>query len=299
MTDKTNLQPDPTVIGNISAPPFVYLPRPEELFAKRAQRLRFLGTASPLRPYLDFVAGLTDAQGAVATGLPPAVAMDAPRPGMPVIDRDKIVASGEAEPIFERLFEQAEKIEKPQNAADALKRVAKTGAEERRTMARAVLSGTLPPETVAEHIYVWAGLQVHFTRVAAQLAPKALKPVADGVCPACGSLPTGSIVFDRPGAHGSRFCSCSLCNTLWHYVRIKCVCCGSTKGIGYQEVEEGEGFIKAETCDECDHWTKVIYERKSPGAEPMADDVASLGIDMLMRDLPYRRGGFAPLLAGL
>jgi FdhE protein len=31
----------------------------------------------------------------------------------------------------------------------------------------------------------------------------------------------------------------------------------------------------------------------------MTDDVASLGLDMLMRETPYRRGGFAALLAGL
>ncbi len=31
----------------------------------------------------------------------------------------------------------------------------------------------------------------------------------------------------------------------------------------------------------------------------MTDDIASLGLDILMRETPYRRGGFSPLLAGL
>lgn len=306
MKDKTVLAPDPTVIGEISAPPFIYLPQPGDLFARRAERLRFLAAGSALKPYLDFAAALVEAQAVVAAGFEAVADEDGavepafgPQPGMPSIDRDRAVSNPKLDTVFERLFAEAEKIEKPESAAAALANVVQADAGQRRSMAAAIFSGSLPPDAIAEHIYVWAALQVYFTQAAGRLDPKTVKPVADGVCPACGSLPSASMVIDRRGAHGARFCCCSLCNTLWHYVRIKCLCCGSTKGIGYREVEEGGGFIKAETCDECQSWTKIIYEQKSPGAEPVADDVASLGIDMLMRELPYRRGGFSPLLAGL
>lgn len=303
MAGKKDLVPDPTVIGEISAPPFVQLPDPGALFARRAERLRFLGSVSPLKPYLEFIADLSEAQSETAAGLDPVAARhgnDRGREfGMPAIDRVDAISEPVLETVFDRLFERASMIAKPQDAADALERVANSDAGARCRMIEAVFAGILPPEAIAEHIYVWAGLQLHFTRLAAALDPKSLKPVADGVCPTCGSIPSSSMVVGWHGAHGARFCSCSVCNTLWHYVRVKCVCCGSTKGIGYKEVEEGGGIIKAETCDECQRWVKIIYQQLSADADPMTDDVASLGLDILMRETPYRRGGFSPLLAGL
>lgn len=304
MAGKAELVPDPTAIGEISAPPFVRLPDPASLFATRAARLRRLASVSPLEPYLRFVADLSEVQQLVATQSGPAEASDrsqtarAAEFGMPSIDRAKAADDDSLAAIFDRLFAEADMIGKPQDAGAALSNVALASRAERRDMAHAIFSGLLPPDAIAEHIYAWAALQVHFARLASSLAPQTVKPVADGICPACGSLPSISMVVDWKGAHGARFCVCSLCSTMWHYVRIKCVCCGSTKGIGYKEVEDGGGAVKAETCDECRSWLKIIYEKNSPGADPVADDVASLGMDMLMRAEPYRRGGFAPLLAG-
>ncbi|WP_176038418.1 formate dehydrogenase accessory protein FdhE [Brucella tritici] len=303
MAGKKDLVPDPTVIGEISAPPFVQLPDPGALFAKRAERLRLLGSVSPLKPYLEFIADLSEAQFEIAAGLGPVVAGQSDERGrefgMPLIDRADAISQAALDTIFDRLFERARNIAKPQDAADALERVANSSAGERRRMIEALFAGVLPPEAIAEHIYVWAGLQLYFTRLASALDPKSVKPVADGVCPTCGSVPSSSMVVGWHGAHGARFCSCSVCNTLWHYVRVKCVCCGSTKGIGYKEVEEGGGIIKAETCDECQRWVKIIYQQLSADADPMTDDIASLGLDILMRETPYGRGGFSPLLAGL
>ncbi len=303
MAGKKDLVPDPTVIGEISAPPFVQLPDPGALFARRAERLRLLASVSPLKPYLEFIADLSEAQSEIEAGLGPVVALqenDRGREfGMPSIDRADVLSDEALDTIFDRLFARADTIAKPQDAADALERVAQSSTDERRRMIEALFAGVLPPQAIAEHIYIWAGLQLHFTRLASALDAKSVKPVADGVCPSCGSMPSSSMVVGWLGAHGARFCSCSVCNTLWHYVRVKCVCCGSTKGIGYRHVEEGGGIIKAETCDECQNWVKIIYQHLSADADPVADDVASLGLDMLMRETPYRRGGFSPLLAGL
>ncbi|HUH49142.1 MAG TPA: formate dehydrogenase accessory protein FdhE [Mycoplana sp.] len=305
MTGKPDLAPDPTAIGDVSSPPFVRLPEPSTLFSGRAARLRQLAELSPLKPYLFFVAAITEAQARLQADLAPAhgpvpdTISRAQEFGMPLVDRDKAADDDGLDLVFDRLFAEATGVEMPENAAAALAKVANASRQERRAMVDAVFSGRLPDGAVAEHIYVWSGLQVYFSGLASRLDPKAARPVADGLCPICGSLPCSSMVVGWAGAHGARFCACSLCNSMWHYVRIKCTCCGSTKGIGYKEVEGGDGVIKAETCDECQSWTKIIYQQKSSGAEPVADDVGSLGIDLLMRSEPYRRGGFSPLLAGL
>lgn len=37
---------------------------------------------------------------------------------------------------------------------------------------------------------------------------------------------------------------------------------------------------------------------ENPSLDPIADDVGSLGLDILMKDTEFRRGGFNPYLAG-
>ncbi|MGH6762360.1 MAG: formate dehydrogenase accessory protein FdhE [Phyllobacterium sp.] len=305
MAKTTVVAPDPTAIGDVSSPPFAQLPDPVSLFSNRAARLRLLAQTSPLKPYLSFIVGLTEAQIKAQASLaaPPSPDDEAVHRAqafaMPLVDRRQAAESAMLKEIFDHLFDAVEPLEKPAPAAQALANVVRAGDDERCAMTNAVFSGLLPADAIAEHIYTWAGLQVHLARLASALDLASVKPVADGVCPVCGSLPVSTMVVGWPGSHGARFCACSLCGTLWHYVRIKCVLCGSTKGIGYQEVEGGNGVIKAETCDECKGWVKILYQQKGPGADPVADDVANLGLDMLMREGPYRRGGFSPLLAGL
>jgi FdhE protein len=141
-------------------------------------------------------------------------------------------------------------------------------------------------------------MQVHFARLAVRLDEKRLVPVGDGACPACGAPPVSSMVVGWQRAHGTRFCACSLCGTLWNYVRIKCTLCAATGGIAYQEIANGAGTIKAETCESCKCYVKILHQHKNPALEPIADDVASLALDILMREYGYRRGGFNPFLLG-
>ncbi|MFT0862010.1 formate dehydrogenase accessory protein FdhE [Ancylobacter sp. G4_0304] len=293
---------DPTAIGNVSTPPFAVLPDPSHLFATRAARLRAYAGVSPAADYLNFVAGLVEAQHAILPGLPEPERPDfetlerAAAYGMPPLDRARFTLDAAAETTLDRLFDAAAALPMPAPAARALKRVRAGG--DRASMVADVLASSLPMESLAEHVFIAAGLQVHFARLAAGLDPRALVPVGDGLCPCCGGPPVASLIVEWPNAHGSRFCACGLCATLWHYVRIRCTSCGSTKGIGYQEVEGGPGTVKAETCDECRTYVKVMYQNKDTGIEPLADDVGSLGLDMMMQDGPYKRAAFNPFLIG-
>src|SRR5262249_43905729 len=135
-------------------------------------------------------------------------------------------------------------------------------------------------------------------RQAVRLMDKKLVPVGDGACPACGAPPVASMVVGWTGAHSTRFCACSLCATQWNYVRIKCTLCGSTKGISYKHVEGGDGQVRAEACDSCHGYVKILQQAENPALEPVADDVASLALDLLVRDLGYRRGAVNPFMLG-
>ena len=297
-------QRDMTSIGEVATPAFIRLPEPLQLFSTRAARFRYLAEGHDLNPYLLFLAGISDIQRRAQDGLPAPILpeLDALKRahefGMPAIDRTRFAPDPVFEQTLDRLLALAADLEIPDEAAAALNRVLAADEAVRAKMARAVLDCAIPMETLAEHLYVTAALQVHFARLAAQLDAKSLVPVGGGACPACGGLPASSMVVGWQGAHGARYCGCALCGTLWNYVRIKCALCGSTAGIAYQENDGGAGAIKAETCNSCHGYLKILHQHKDPAVEIIADDVATLGLDLLVREAGFRRGGANPFLIG-
>jgi FdhE protein len=298
------LQPDPTMIGDVAEPPFARLPDSSALFAKRAERFRAVAEGHQLGPYLRFLAALSDCQhrsqdGLPAPDMPAADAVTRAREhGMPPLDRGHFTADAALDATFGRLFSLAAAIEMPDSARAALDRVSAANASARDDMMRSVLAESIPVETFADHVFIAAALQVHFARMAARLDAKALVPVGEGACPVCGGAPVASAIVGWQGAHGARFCTCSLCAAQWHVVRVKCVLCASTKGIAYQELDGGNANVKAETCESCHGYVKILHQHKDPALEPVADDVASLGLDILLREGGYRRGAVNPFLLG-
>ncbi len=117
-----------------------------------------------------------------------------------------------------------------------------------------------------------------------------------GLCPICGSPPVASVVHAAGSLHGARFLHCALCSTQWHFVRIKCPNCTSTKGIAYQHIQGGNGAVKAETCDECGTYTKILYLEKDHQLEPFADDLASYALDVLVEEAGWQRATPNPFL---
>ena len=295
---------DPIPIGEIVEPPFVRLPDALTLFATRAERFRALAESHDLGAYLQFLGRLSDCQHRLQEGLPePDMPADDARArsrqhGMPPLDRGRFTADAALDATLHRLFSLAAATDMPDAGRAALARTRDADVAARDAMVRAVLADAIPVETMADHVYVAAALQVHFARLAARLDAPALVSVGEGACPSCGGAPVASAIVGWSGAHGARFCTCSLCATQWHVVRIKCVLCDSTKGIAYQEFEGGSGKVKAETCENCHGYVKILYQQNDPALDPVADDVASLGLDLLLRETGYRRGAVNPFLLG-
>jgi len=296
--------PDPTAISGVMKAPFVKLPEPATVFSGRARRLRKLAAPSHLASYLDFLASIFEAQNAILPELgeaqvpAPEFIARARRFEMPPLDRSAMTSDGTLRDTCRRLFALLAPIPKPEAANAALERTERLKNDVLGAMIGNVLADSIPAEAIAEHVYVAAALQVHFARLAARIDASALVPVGVGLCPVCGGRPGASLIVGWYGAEGARYASCALCSTLWNEVRVKCLACGSTKGVGYQEIEGQGGTIKAETCDECGHYVKVLYQHKDMELDPVADDVASVGLDQLLRESAYARAGLNPYLAG-
>ena len=99
---------------------------------------------------------------------------------------------------------------------------------------------------------------------------------------------------------GLRYLSCSLCACEWHYVRIKCSHCEESKHLAYLSLEhDGQPAEKpccAETRPSCQGYLKQFYLEFDRHADALADDLASLALDMrLAEDGP---AAFAEPVAG-
>ncbi len=290
-------------IGEEAKPPYAVLPDPSSLFLNRAKRLRFLAPDHVLQSYLEFVALVTQAQHNIQSQLPQPAALDpehlaqALAHEMPPLLHTTLEPDQAADAALLGIAQQLVASSIPKEALDAAQAVA-VAAQEHRLQALSAALKNLPGENLAERVLALAALQVWSSRLASMLKSEDLRPIADGICPACGSLPMTSAVVGWPGAHNTRFCTCSLCGTMWNVVRIKCVLCSSTEGIRYHSLEGQPETVKGETCEKCHRYMKILYQVKDHTLEPLGDDVATLGLDMLLAKEGWERGGVNPFLLG-
>lgn len=175
--------------------------------------------------------------------------------------------------------------------------IATMSVERMEALAERVLHTELHGEDAALLPYVGAALQVLWTGLAMRVAPRLGELDVPGVCPCCGFLPVASVVKTVGEVGNLRYLHCALCNTEWNMVRVKCAACDSTEGIAYHELEgEGSegardpGAVRAETCDHCKSYLKIVYREKG-GIDPVADDLATLALDILLDEAGYSRAG--------
>lgn len=298
------LQPDPSYIGGVPEAPLAFLPDPVSLFLTRESRFAFLAQSSNLGPYLQLLAEISAVQARLSKTLPAVKPIEAARrqaaasAAMPPIDRMTLADDEQLIATLVAFCDAAARLEMPDEARQALTAVQEANQEERRWLLSNVLSDTIPEDSAAPHLFVSAAVQIHLARMAATLDVTALVPIRTGVCPSCGGRPVSSLVKGTPGIENVRYATCSCCSTQWNEVRVKCLCCGSTKGLSYRSVETHDASVKAETCAQCDSWVKIFYQVKNASLDPVADDVGSIGLDMLMKESGKRRYGLNTFIVG-
>ena len=285
--------------------PRIRIPERAAIFSDRAARLRSLAADSTIAGYLQLMARLADAQQrALKTCVAPVPDDDAlaqarkhEMPPLPATGHPR-------DPAWRQVLAQllADVVAAPDvpaqavEACTALVRTLETAPEQVERIADGLLAGRVEGADVAPAPFVMAALQVYWTAMVAGLEESSLPVGAFGLCPACGTPPVASMVRIGGAHDGYRYLCCPLCSCEWHLERVKCSHCASTKGIAYQYIDGGREGIKAETCDGCRSYRKIFYQDKDPFMEPVADDLGSLALDMLMGDEDYARRSGSPLL---
>jgi FdhE protein len=287
--------------------PRIRLPRADGPFASRARRLRQLAApgavGAAIAPYLELTATIAEAQAnafADLTIAPPSAdeIARARTHRMPLIH-----ATGVSRPPAWRelaLAITATAAGSPA-AADGVRaidrRLRELSVEDLEAQATALLAARSAEIDVATAPFLMAALQVHWAALARSLqAADVAQLEVPGVCPACGSLPVASVVRADAESQGYRYLHCALCATEWHMVRVTCTQCQNNENLGYHSIEGSSGAIRAESCDRCHTYRKILYQEKDADVEPVADDLASLALDLLMAEAGYQRGSGNPLL---
>ena len=282
--------------------PRVVLPNTGSLFLERANRIRQLAEGNPIADYLNFVARLVQAQHQAAQNLAVAApdaaaikqAQDFSSPLLPAADHVDPVWHQVLDTMLDQLA-GAEGLPAPLQPLIA--ELKATKVDERNALAKRLLTKELAARDVGMAPFVMAALQVVFTRRASQLSAADV-PYTDPatICPVCATEPVASVVRIGGKLAGHRYLHCGCCATEWHMVRVKCTHCESTKGIHYQGLEGAGEEVLAETCEECGCYRKIVNQEKNPMAEPLADDLASLMLDLLMSETKFQRASANPLL---
>jgi FdhE protein len=292
--------------------PRIRIPDRRRLFAARAARLQHLTSSSAMAGYLAFLACLVDAQQAALAlsdaTLPSRVLRDRASASHmpPIVPRDWIDAAAwqsSLQHICTRLLRDSVLPPAVRQLASSLM---DADSEWVNAQAQTLLAADSSPD-VAVAPFIMAALQVYSVDLASQFSAPAVMPLdVPGVCPLCGTVPVGSIVYANPPFQGYRYLHCGLCATEWHRVRAQCTYCGiSGKDVALHNLEalesrpateQAQPAIRAETCDSCLGYRKIFYQEWDTGVEPVADDVASIELDVLLGEKGYHRIGGNPLL---
>lgn len=286
--------------------PRLRLPELTSVFADRAARLRTLSVDSPVQVYLQVMAHLVDAQHQVVTHVTAVPGADESRlslaqaHGMPPLQ----AVGWQRDPVWRDMLkdivthvEAAEDL--PTAVAEmchVLIRQIDQDTDALEEQADALLAN-LDGVDHAKAPFIMAALQAYWTIMAARFDMNKLPVVTPfGVCPVCGSLPVSSIVRVGAQIDGCRYLGCSLCTSEWHLVRVTCSHCQDTEKISFHSIDGGPEAIKAESCGKCGSYRKIFYQHKDPHVDAVADDLASLMLDIMMGEEGYSRASGNPLL---
>lgn len=289
-------------IKSSGEPPAIIVPD-ADLFARRAERFDQLAGGHSLGDWLRFLGAISRAQHAALQALPPlsvpddaalAFAREHRMPPLPAQSWPRDPAWHDAL----RRIAAAVTPAAPEAARPDIARIATLPAERIEVLAGRVLHTELYGNDTALLPYVGAALQVLWTGLARKVS-RGITPLdVPGVCPCCGFLPVASVVRTAGAGDNSianlRYLHCALCNVEWNLVRVKCAACDSTAGISYRELQgdgvKQPGAVRAETCDSCKSYLKIVYQEKG-GVDPVADDLATLALDILVDEAGYARAG--------
>lgn len=290
-----------TAEGLIS-PPLLFA-NPKNLYRRRAERLRQLAKDNPLADYLNFVAKIVDVQLKLLEQQP--LKQDTrlePQNLTPDIlaTFPLSVKQWKRDPIWRDLLQQllvgCQEFNDDEIIATSIERLQKIADSELEALADQLLAENFSAVPSDQAIFIWAALNLYWLQLAQQIPHNANAEVGSRHrCPVCGSAPVASIV-QLGTIQGLRYLHCALCESEWNVVRSKCTNCEETGHLDYWSLEHENAAVRAESCEDCGSYLKILYQEKDPHIEAVADDLASIFLDLEMEKQDFSRSGINPFM---
>lgn len=293
----TDLQP-------ADAAPRIILPAAASIFLARAERFEALALHHSLGEWLAFLGRVSHAQHEALQALadvevPTAAVLERARThGMPPVSTTAREHPAAWREVLRRIAGDL-LAAAPVGARDALDALLTTSDAGLDQLGTKLLDGEPGRADMDRLPYVAAAMQVVFTAIASRLDADAL-PQLDtyGICPVCGSPPVTSVIRSQAPVANLRYAHCSLCNTEWNVPRAVCVNCGDDEKVTLHEIDGDDGIARAESCGACRSYLKLIVQGRNARIDPIADDLASVALDLLVDDAGFERSGPNLLLIG-
>lgn len=313
------MSPEEIVASGAANPPPLLWPDGRTLFADRQMRLRQLAQGHAMAGYLDFMANLAGAQHAALQGMgevalpePDAFARAA-QLGLAPLDAGDWPRAAAWRDALRAMVGDLRRSAPGAGVHAALDALTASSDDELELQAECLLTGVMSGLNLATAPVIAGALQVYWTHLVASVRSRvdlsgAAAAATDGLpgpfrvladttlCPCCGSRPTASVTRSAGGAFGQRYLHCSLCSLQWHLDGIRCAHCLATEHLLYQSLEVADASeevaaaraaraaVQAETCGDCGHYLKIMHRDRNPLVDPVADDLATVTLDLLVSE---------------
>ena len=297
--------------------PHLQLPDRVRYFPERQMRLRQLARSHAMGDFLQFVANIVKAQQEALERMPDVPLPDlkalsqATQQGRPGLSIEHWPRDGAWQQALQHIV-QAVLDEAPEATRTSLQALTQASPEHLEAQADALLGLSATTLQLDTAPLIGAALQVYWVHLLTRIQAQHPKQQASSLfgrtdhaqlCPCCGSEPVASITRQQGAALSQRYLHCALCGTEWHLQRSRCSHCLDDKQLAYQSLDLADAdpedsasrvtkaAVQAEECGQCRHYLKIMHTDRDPFVEPVADDLATLTLDLLMADTGMTRHG--------
>lgn len=278
-----------------TAESLIRLPIPETLYRNRIVRFKHLAKDHPMSEFLHFCLKMTELQHTLICQPHPPIQLKSQHlhTALPLYWDHYSLSHHWQDHLTFIVHEMSKYPACIENTCDRLNRMSPI---ERQRCAEHLLRGEFNRIDPRQALFIWSALSSFYIQLAAQLPLMATADNDDDrqFCPVCGSYPVASIL--PHSQRQLRYLHCSLCETEWHTVRLKCTNCNDLSQLRFYSLDHTLASIKTECCSHCSGYLKIFYSEHDPELDIVADDLASLLLDEEMEKIGFNKTGLNPYL---
>ncbi len=276
--------------------PAILFANPKNLYQRRAKRLRYLAKDHPMADYLLFVAEIVESQLATLEKNPLPKQTFEQLNGIEPLNAKNFKRNGIWRGYLSEILYEIKPKANEQVAA-TIESLEKAGSSELEEMASQLLTEELNLVSSDKAVFIWAALSLYWLQLAQQIPHASRLENSENIhyCPVCGSAPVASMVHIGT-SQGLRYLHCALCESEWNLVRAQCTNCNGHDKLELWSLNEKLALIRAETCGSCESYLKMMFQEKDPNVEAVADDLASIFLDVEMEEKGFARSGLNPFI---